>query len=234
MDLKEKIVLITGSSDGIGREAAIEFAKEGAHVVITYNSQSSKGEEVFNECNKLSESMLVRLDVREEESIKNCVEEVIDKFGAIDVLVNNSGIVIWKDLVEQSSTEIENQIDINLKGLIKMTKTVLPYFQGQGEGIVINISSGAGKTGYGEISVYCATKFGVRGFTQAMAEEFDKNRIRFYSVNPGTTATKMTDYRGTEAKEVAKIIVMVAKENLGKKSGSDIDVWNYVGKEVEE
>jgi 3-oxoacyl-[acyl-carrier protein] reductase len=227
MELKDRIVLITGSSDGIGYETALLFAKEGAKVVVTYNSQKPKAEEVFNECKKLNESLLVQLDVTDDNSIKDCVEKVVDEFGAIDILVNNSGVVVWKDLVEQSSEEIESQIDVNVKGLIKMTKKVLPYFQGQNEGIVVNVGSGAGKEGFGEIAPYCATKFAVRGFTKAIAEEFDKNRIKFYCVNPGMTSTKMTGYRGVPPKEVAEVILNAAKENLGKKSGDDIDVWEY-------
>ncbi len=223
MDLKDKIVIVTGSSDGIGAKTALAFAKEGAHVVVTYCTQEKKGKKVFNECKKLTECMFLHLDVRDDSSIKNCVEETIDKFGAIDILVNNAGVIQWKDTMKQSLKEIDEQVDVNLTGLIHMTKAILPYFQGQDDGIVINVASEAGKTAYGELSVYSATKFGVRGFTQGMAEEYNKNKIRFYSVNPGLTKTKMTNYSGVEPEFVADIIVNTAKENLGKKSGDDVD-----------
>ena len=139
MELKDKVVLVTGSSQGIGKETVLEFAKRGAKVIVTYNKNKKKAEEVLQECEKFNESLLIELNVKDKESIKNCVEKTIDKFGAIDILVNNSGVIEWKHFSEQNNNEIENQIETNLTGLIKMTKKVLPYFQGQNEGIIINI-----------------------------------------------------------------------------------------------
>ena len=226
MELKKRVVLVTGSSDGIGAETALAFAKEGANVVVTYNSQKKKAEKVYSECKKLTESMIVKLDVSNEESIKKCVENVVDKFGDIDILVNNAGILIEKSLVEQSFNEIRNQIEINLIGLMNATKIVLPYFQAKNDGIVINIASMAGKrVKWPKTAPYSASKFGVRGFTQGIAKEYENinKNIRFYSVNPTLTATKMTDFEGYSPKKVAKLIVDTAKENLGKKSGDDVD-----------
>jgi len=227
MQLRDKIVLITGSSQGIGAETAKEFAKEGANVVVTYNSNKKKGEEVFKECNKIKESFLVHLDVTNEDSIKECVEKVVDKFGAIDILVNNAGVISWKDFSEQSIEEIDSQMEVNLKGLIKVTKIVLPFMKGQDEGTIINISSGAGKTGYGNLTTYCATKFGVRGFTQALSSGLPKG-IKVYSVNPGMTSTQMTNFSGVSPKEVAEVIVKTVKEEIKPDSLGDVDVWDYV------
>jgi len=129
--------------------------------------------------------------------------------------------------VEQSYDEIRKQIEINLLGLINMTKFTLTYFQTQEEGIVINIASMAGKrVKWPETAPYSATKFGVRGFTQGIAKEYEtiNKNIKFYSVNPGMTSTKMTDFEGISPKKVADIIVSITKENLGKKSGEDIDI----------
>ena len=226
MDLKDKIVLITGSSQGIGRETALLFAKEGAHVIITYNLSVKKGEEVFKECNKMNKSLLVHLDITDEESIKNCIEKVIDEFGAIDILVNNAGVISWKNLIEQSNKEIDLQIDTNLKGLIKMTRAVLPFMKGQNDGIIINISSGAGKKGYSGLTTYCGTKFAVRGFTQAMIQELPKG-IKICSVNPGMTATQMTNFQGVNPKKVAEIILKTAKEEIKSDSLGDVDVWKF-------
>ena len=227
MNLKDKIVLITGSSQGIGKETAIQFAKERAKVIIIYNTNKKKGEETLKECKKLTDCLIIQLNITDLNSIKDCVEKVIDKFGAIDILINNAGVVVWKNFAEQSEKEIENQIDTNLTGLIKMTRAVLPYMKGQNEGIIINISSMAGKEAYEEITVYCATKFGVRVFTQSLAKELPKG-IRVYCINPGMTATQMTNYQGMPPKKVAEVIVKIAKEVLGKKSGEDIDVENYL------
>lgn len=229
MELKDKVVLITGSSQGIGRETALLFAKEGAHVVVTYHMSEKKGEEIYKECNKIKKSMLVRLDVTDEKSIKKCVEEVIDEFGTIDVLINNSGVLVWKSLLEQSNKEIDSQIDTNLKGLIKMTKAVLPFMKGQNDGMIINIASIAGKRASASenYAPYCATKFGVRGFTQAMANELPKG-IKIFAVNPGMTATHMTDFRGVKPSRVAEVILKTAMGEIKPDENLDVDVWKHV------
>jgi len=230
MELRDRVVLVTGSSQGIGKETALEFAKQGASVVITYNSNKKKAEEIYKECNKLKESFIVCLDVTDRNSVKEGVEKVIDKFGAIDILVNNAGIVVWKKFLEQSKEEIDSQIEVNIKGVINMTKEILPYFKAQNEGKVINIGSGAGKTGIEGWSVYSSTKFAVRGLTQALSDEISSNNpdIRFYAVNPGMTSTKMTRFKGISPKKVSEAIVNTAKENLNKYSGEDIDVGDFM------
>ena len=228
MQLKDKVILITGSSQGIGAKTAVAFAKEGAKVVVTHYNHQKDALGVSKLCKTFNETLVLPLNVTDANSIKTCVEKVIDKFGGVDVLVNNSGVISWKDISEISEKEIDSQIEVNLKGLIKMTKAVLPVMKGQGDGIIINISSGAGKTAHATLSVYCATKFGVRGFTQTIAEELQESGIKVYCVNPGTTATQMTNFSGVKPEKVAEIIVNTAKENLRKKSGDDIDIWNYL------
>jgi len=243
MDLKDKVVLVTGSSQGIGKETVLLFAKEGANVIVTYNSSKKKAEEVFEKCDKLKKSLLIHLDVTDEKSIKECVEKTIDKFGAIDILINNSGFLVWKNLLEQSSKEIENQVNTNVVGLIKMTKAVLPYMKGQvnagtkdsakvfGQaktvGMIINVASRVGKMGVAELSPYCATKFAVRGFTQALKGELP-SEIKIFSVNPGLTATRMTNFQGINPSKVAEVILKSAKEEIKPDSLGDIDVVKEV------
>ncbi len=108
-----------------------------------------------------------------------------------------------------------------------MTKSVLPYMQGQDSGMIINIASGAGKTAHKGLSTYCATKFGVRGFTQTLALELPKS-MKIFSVNPGMTATQMTNFKGISPVKVGEVIVNAAKEKYKVKSGQDVDVWEYV------
>ena len=228
MEIKDKVVLVTGSGTGIGKETVLEFAKEKAKVIITYNNHKKEAEKAFKEIKKLGECLLIKLDVADTNSIKKCVEETIDKYGAIDILVNNAGVLVEKSLLEQSFEEIKFGLDVNLLGLINITKVVLPYMQEE-EGIVINIASIAGKrVKWPKTSIYSASKFGVRGFTQGMAKEYEKSNIRFYAVNPDLTATAMTDFEGVHPNKVAKIIVRTAKEDLGKKSGDDVDTKDYL------
>ena len=227
MELKDKVVLVTGSSLGIGRETALQFAKNGCNVVVTYHKDKKEGEKVFQECKKYGDALLIKLDISNNKSIDNAVKEIMKKFGRLDILVNNAGTIQWKELVKQSANEIDEQVIVNLAGLIKITRAFLPQIYKQKEGIIINIASGAGKSAHKGLSVYCATKFGVRGFTQTLALELSHG-VRTYCVNPGATATRMTDFRGEPVNKVAEIIVSAAEETLGKSSGDDIDVWEYV------
>lgn len=223
--------MVTGSSSGIGRETALLFARKGSKVIITYSRGKHAGEQVHSECKKKGKAVLFHLDVRDDSSIEELRENVLEEFGRVDVLINNAGVIRWTPLVEQSIEDIEEQIDVNLIGLIKVTRSFLPIFLEQGDGIIINIASSAGKQGFYELTTYCGTKFGVRGFTQALAEELPQG-IRVYSINPGMTATRMTKYRGVEPRKVAGIIVKTAAETLGKNSGEDVDVWEYIGGEI--
>ncbi len=221
--MRGKAVLITGSSIGIGRYTAYEFARAGARLVITYYKDKEEGEVTKRRCLELGaeDAILLYLDLRDNGSIIGCVEEAVKRYGRIDILVNNAGVLAWKPLREQSFEEIENQVRVNLEGLIKITKVALPYVRE----MIINIGSGAGKTGFPELTTYCATKFGVRGFTQALAEE---ESVKVYAVNPGMTATRMTGYQGVHPEKVAKIIFRVASGEIRRPSGSDVDVWELI------
>lgn len=218
-----KVVVVTGSSLGIGRETALLFAKEEANVVVTYNKEKKKGEEVFEKCKELGspDPLILQLDVRDNQSIKDAVKKIIKKYEKIDVLINNAGVLSWKDLNDQYFSEIHDQIRTNLEGLIKMTKASLPHIKET----IINIASGAGQVAYGGMSTYSATKFGVRGFTQALAQELPN--IKVYAVNPGMTKTRMTDYRGDPPEKVAQIILNTVKGKYNVESGGDINVWEY-------
>lgn len=227
MKLKDRVVLVTGSSAGIGKETAMQFAQKGCKVIVTYNKGKEGGKKVLKECKKYGDTVLLHLDVRDDRSIDRVVKAVLKKFGRVDILVNNAGVVSWGDLIKQSRADIEEQIRVNLTGLIKVTRAFLPRFYEQREGLIINIGSGAAKEGFAGLAVYCASKFGVRGFTRALAQELPKG-VRIYCVNPGQTATRMTGFKGVHPSKVAEIIVRTAEEKLGKRSGDDIDVWEYL------
>jgi len=153
-------------------------------------------------------------------SIDSCVRMVVATFGKIDVLVNNAGRLTWARLRDQTNDDIQNQVRTNLEGPIKMTLACLPHITET----IINIGSIAGKNGIEELTVCCATKFGLRGFTQALAKE--EPSINIYSVNPDYIATRMTDFVGRPPEEVAEVVVRAAKGDYAVPSGSDIDVWD--------
>ncbi len=216
-------VLITGASVGIGRETAFFFAEAGYNLILTFNKSSKEAQEVKKKCEAEGATvLLLPLDISTEESIKKCLQEALKKHKTIDILINNAGIIVWKNLKDQSLQEIEDQLRTNLEGLIKLTKLFLPHVKKS----IVNIASGAGKTGYDTLTTYCATKFGVRGFTQALAEELPL--LKIYVVNPGMTATRMNNFEGVDPKKVAQIIFRTATDYYKKPSGADIDVWDYL------
>ncbi len=229
MELQDKVVLITGSSTGIGKETALALAKAGARVVVTYHATQQEGEEVQKECEKYSPALLIHLNVMDTKSIQESVDVVIAQFGRIDILINNAGCFVYKSLEKQTTEEIERQLQVNLGGTILMTSACLSYLKKQSDAVIINVASVLSKQSIVQGTVYCASKFGVRGFTQALALELPKN-IRIYCVNPGLTATKMTGFQGIPASQAADVILATAQEQLGKKSGEDVDVRDFVPK----
>jgi NAD(P)-dependent dehydrogenase (short-subunit alcohol dehydrogenase family) len=223
-DMKGKTVLITGSSIGIGRETAYKFAGEGSSIVITYYRDKKEAEATAGRCRELGspEVLVLHLDVMDSGSIRDAVSRTVKKFGSISVLINNAGVIAWENLDQQDFGKVENQVRTNLEGLIKMTMESLPHVTDT----IINIASGAGKQGFSGLAPYCATKFGVRGFTQALAQEL--SGIRAVTVNPGMTATRMSNYRGDPPEKVADVILRTAKGELGSRSGDDVDVWEHI------
>ena len=222
--LKNKTVLITGASRGIGAEAAIAFGKEGCNVVITFVNEVGKAEDVQRQVQHAGAKSveLVHLDLKDKASIASAMKSVLLKYGAIDILVNNAGVIRWKKFADQTEHDIDDQLETNLVGLIRFTKQALPYTRST----VINVSSGAGSHPVVDLSVYCATKYGVRGFTEALALE--NPSLNFYTVSPTMTSTEMTDYHGMPPEKVAKVILQTAKDGYGKPSGSDIKIWEVL------
>lgn len=224
MELTNKVVFITGSSIGIGREDAKSFAKEGVKLVITYNTHKEEVGELANECKKLGspEVLVFKLNILDDKSIKNVVDKIIQKYNRIDVLINNAGIVIWKPFKEQTFKQIESQLRVNIEGLVKMTKIVLPYLNE----VLINIGSTAGFIGEEYLTTYCASKWAVRGFTKSLALELPN--LRIYCVNPPGVATQMNDFQGLPPEKVSGVIVRLVKGSLNKKSGDDVNILDYI------
>lgn len=226
ISLRNKTIFITGASIGIGREDAFKFAREGCKLALSYFKDEKEAKSVAKKCLDLGspETLLIHLDIRKDSSITKTVQEIIDRFGRVSILINNAAVIYWKPLEKQSFEEIKNQIKTNLEGLIKITKTLIPYI----DNMVINMGSAASMPGNVKTnqSVYSATKWGVRGFTQALAKEYPN--LKIYNFVSGGIATRMKNYKGTEPSKIAQLILDFAKQKYTLKSGSDINARNFI------
>ena len=185
-------MLITGGSRGIGYAIAKLCAAEGADLLLVARDRA-RLDQVKRE---LEQEFGVRVevvscDVRHRDCAVKSVSRCVEVFGKLDVLVNNAGTAVRKMFHEMTFDEIDEIIDVNLKGLLYFTLEALKVMIRQRRGVIINISSGAGKTGIPELAVYSASKAGVNIFTEALAREVRKYGIRVYAVCPGGTDTDL-------------------------------------------
>lgn len=185
--------IVTGSGRGIGRETALLLAKKGMDVVICSRTQGEV-DKVVGEAKSIRAGVLgMRCDVGVASDVEKLVKAAVEQFGGVDVLVNNAGVGMLKQLVETTEREWDETINSNLKSAFLCSKAVLPYMLRQKSGVIVNVSSGAGKTGFENLSAYCASKFGMMGLTESLAWEVASTRIRVMAICPGDVDTVMQD-----------------------------------------
>jgi len=191
MRLEGKVALVTGGTSGIGSATAIRFAGEGAAVAIT-GRNSERGEQVVNEIvANGGEAVFICSDVRSAEDCRRAVDEVLKRFGRIDVLFNNAGVFHPKSVPDCTEEEWDETIDSSLKGAFLMSKFVLPSMIEQGSGSIIHTSSGWGILGGDKAAAYCAAKGGLIVMAKAMAIDHGPDGIRVNCVCPGDVLTPM-------------------------------------------
>src|SRR6218665_398777 len=176
----KKTVLITGASSGIGKATSLYFARQGWNVIATMRNPE-KETELVNEPNIL----VSRLEVNDPASINAAIAEGIAKFGKIDALINNAGYG-QQGVFEAISTEkIQAQFDVNVFGTMNVTRAMLPHFRANQAGVIVNVSSGAGRVTTPLLSIYSASKFAIEGFSESLAFELDSQNIKVKIVEPG-------------------------------------------------
>ena len=219
----DKCALITGATRGIGKQIAITLAKQGYNIALNYRKENEELENTKKEIEEIGVQVLaVKGDVANFEECENFVKQVIERFGQIDVLVNNAGITKDMLLMRMKKEDFEQVIDTNLVGTFNVTKNVVPYMMKARSGRIINISSVVGISGNAGQTNYSASKAGIIGFTKSLAKEIASRNILVNSVAPGFIETNMTDVLKDDVKqEIAKNIPL-------KRMGTAQDVANVV------
>ncbi len=193
IDFSNQAVLITGGSRGIGAATAKSFAKAGANVAITYRGSDQRAREVIDEIKKLGrKAKAFKGDNSKNAIVKKIVEDVLNEFGRIDVLVNNAGIWTYGEIDNMDEKVWDETMDLNLKGTFLFCRYVVPIMKKQGEGRIVNLSSTAGQRGEASHSHYAATKGAIISLTKSLSTELGPFNIRVNSVAPGWVDTEMS------------------------------------------
>ena len=223
MIFENKIALVTGASRGIGKAIALKLAAEGAKVAINFAGNVAKAEEVKAAIESAgSESLLVQADVSNVEAVDEMIAKVVDKFGKIDILINNAGITRDNLLMRMKDSDFDEVINTNLKGVFNCTKAVSKLMMKQRSGRIVNMASIVAITGNAGQTNYAAAKAGIIGFSKSAAKELAARGITVNVVAPGFIETDMTAVLPDKIKES-----MLNEIPLGR-IGSPEDIANAV------
>ena len=221
MKFKDKVVLITGASSGIGRASAILFARKGANIILI-DKKKEKLDQIDKELKKYNVSTLVcECDVSNKSQVKEISKTVLEKFNSIDILVNNAGFAIYGSVSDLTTEEIESQMSTNYFGMIYCIKNFLPSMIEKKSGHIVNVASVAGSFGLPGIASYCASKFAMLGFSEGLKHELKGTGVGITVVSPIMVRTNFFDHQSFEkmpkysptslsAETVAKAILKAA------------------------
>ena len=219
--LKDKNVIITGASRGIGKGILELFVKNGANVAFSYIGDSDQAKSIEADFSNHKQKVVSYMsDASNFEQSQKLIDDVVNDFGSIDVLVNNAGITIDNLLMRMSEEDFERVIDVNLKSVFNTTKAILRTMLKQRSGSIINMSSVVGVKGNAGQSNYSASKAGMIGFTKSMALELGSRNIRCNCIAPGFIETEMTE-------KLSDDVVQTWRDSIPlKRGGSTNDVAN--------
>tara|TARA_Y100000589_G_scaffold169506_1_gene161163 strand:- start:418 stop:1167 length:750 start_codon:yes stop_codon:yes gene_type:complete len=211
-NLSGKVALVTGASRGIGKAIALHLGELGAEVVVNYSSSDDKANEVVEKIKTFGvKSYKLKFDVSEEEAVKNSIETIIKESGSINILINNAGITRDSLLMRMKTSQWDDVLDTNLKGVYLCTKYASKFMLKQRGGKIINITSIVGLIGNPGQANYSAAKAGVIGFTKTCAKEFASRGVNVNAIAPGFIETEMTEKLNTD-----EILKMIPLKKLGQ------------------
>ncbi|WP_068672069.1 3-ketoacyl-ACP reductase [Oceanobacillus sp. Castelsardo] len=191
--LNGKVAFITGAGKGIGKAAALALANEGVHIGLLARTEANL-KKVASEIESIgSKAAYAAVDVSSQKEVEQAVQNVTSELGNADILINNAGIGKFETLLEMDPEEWKRTIDVNLMGTYYVTRAVLPQLIEKNSGDIINISSTNGLGGAATASAYSASKFGLIGLTESLAQEVRRNNIRVTALTPSTVATELAE-----------------------------------------
>lgn len=215
--LEGKVAIVTGSGSGIGRGIALEFAKEGAKVVVNVRSSIDEANEVVELIRKEGgEATVIQGDVSKLDDVKNLVEETVNTYGQLDILVNNAGITgEVKPVAEIDEDDWYKEVDVNLNSVFLMTKYSIPHMLKQGKGKILNVGSIASYE-VGSGAGYVTTKHAIIGLTKEIAHNYGSRGINCNVICPGAVKSKMTEGMFEEGSPLAPLLQATPAQRLGE------------------
>lgn len=200
------IALITGATSGIGKATAKLFAKNNIHLILC-GRRAEKLQQLKNELSKITKVTTLQFDVRYKEQVQNAISSLPENFKNIDILINNAGNAHGLDSIQNGNIDDwDAMIDGNVKGLLYVTKAVLPQMIDKNNGFIVNIGSIAGKDVYPNGNVYCASKFAVNALNKGMRIDLNQHNIRVCAIHPGLVETEFSDVRFKGDTDKAKTV----------------------------
>jgi NAD(P)-dependent dehydrogenase (short-subunit alcohol dehydrogenase family) len=191
VSFRDQTVLVTGASSGIGKATALAFADAGANVVLVARRASALAG-VAKEARKSGAAALaVPTDVTRPESVAACFRKAVARFGSVDIVVNNAGVLVSSKVVDLATADLQRMLDVNLFGALHVMQQAVPVMRKQGRGHIVNVGSLAGRRGFSPLGGYSATKFALVGLTEALRTELVGERINVSLVLPGVIDTPM-------------------------------------------
>ncbi|MEE9117317.1 MAG: SDR family NAD(P)-dependent oxidoreductase [Calditrichia bacterium] len=237
MRLKDKVIIVTGGGRGIGRSAAITLAENGARVAVVSKTGTEVNETAEKIIQKGYDALPVVTDVSDEIQVKEMVKEVNDKFGTVDVLVNNAGVAIVNNLADSKTEDWDLTMAVNLKGTFLCTREVIGPMMERRSGKIINISSRAGREPFADFTAYCTSKYGIIGFTESLAVEMSKYNVFVNAVCPDRVITRMStgtipdgDYsEWLKPEDLADLFVFLSSDESKSVNGAIINAYGFAG-----